>query len=70
MSEKSTVDDVHTDPAAIDELEQVAAHESLAVAPDGSVVGYKARRTLGLRVELARQLRRRRTMLVDRKSVV
>lgn len=66
MSEKSTMDDhnVHTDPAAIDELEQAAVHESLAVAPDGSVAGYKARRTLGLRVELARQLRRRRTMLV------
>lgn len=62
----STVDDhdVHTDPAAIDELEEAAAHERLGVAPDGSVVGYKARRTLRLRVELARQLRRRRSQLV------
>jgi ABC-2 type transport system permease protein len=63
---KSTMDDhdVHTDPAAIDELEQAAAHEQLGVAADGSVVGYKARRTLRLRVELARQLRRRRSQLV------
>jgi ABC-2 type transport system permease protein len=58
------VDDVHTDPAAIDELEEAAAHELYDVAPDGSVVGYKARRTLRIRVELARQLRRRRSQLV------
>jgi ABC-2 type transport system permease protein len=63
---KSIVDDpdVHTDPGAIDDLEEVASHEHLDVAPDGSVVGYKARRTLTLGVELSRQLRRRRTQLV------
>jgi ABC-2 type transport system permease protein len=31
--------------------------------PDGSVAGYRARRTLGLRVEVRRQLTRRRTQL-------
>ncbi|WP_373290047.1 ABC transporter permease [Longimycelium tulufanense] len=31
--------------------------------PDGSATGYRARHTLRLRVELARQLRRRRTQL-------
>lgn len=56
--------DVHTDPGAIDDLEEVASHEHLAVARDGSVVGYRARRTLRLRVELTRQLLRRRTQLV------
>ncbi|HET9139080.1 ABC transporter permease [Actinophytocola sp.] len=65
-STESLVDDhqVHTDPAAIDELEQAASHEHLAVAADGSVLGYRGGRTLRLRVELARQLRRRRTQLV------
>jgi ABC-2 type transport system permease protein len=58
------IDEVHTDPAAIDDLEEAAAHEVARIAPDGSVVGYQARRTLRLRVELARQLRRRRTQLV------
>jgi ABC-2 type transport system permease protein len=57
-------DDVHTDPAAIDDLEEAAAHETAEIAPDGSVVGYKAGRTLRLRVELTRQLRRRRSQLV------
>ena len=63
---KSTVDDhdVHTDPAAIDELTEAAAGETIEVNPDGSVVGYRARRTLRLRVELARQLRRRRVQIV------
>ena len=56
--------DVHTDPAALAQLTDAAAHETVEVAPDGSVVGYKARRTLRLRVELARQLRRRRVQLV------
>lgn len=64
MSRESTVDDVHTDPAAIEELADAASHELYEVAPDGSVVGYKAHRTLRLRVELARQLRRRRSQLV------
>jgi ABC-2 type transport system permease protein len=61
---ESTVDDVHTDPAAIEELADAASHELHGVAPDGSVVGYKAHRTLRLRVELLRQLRRRRSQLV------
>jgi ABC-2 type transport system permease protein len=56
--------DVHTDPAAVTDLTDAAAHQVTRVAPDGSTVGYKARRTLRLRVELARQLRRRRTQLV------
>lgn len=64
MSGGSTVDNVHTDPAAIEELADAASHELYEVAPDGSVVGYKAHRTLRLRVELARQLRRRRSQLV------
>lgn len=34
-----------------------------ASQPDGSVEGYRAKRTLPVRVELARQLRRRRTRL-------
>ncbi|GAB3449856.1 ABC transporter permease [Actinophytocola sediminis] len=62
--EKSGEADVHTDPAALAQLTDAAAHEKIEVAPDGSVVGYKARRTLRLRVELARQLRRRRVQLV------
>ncbi|HEV2779363.1 MAG TPA: ABC transporter permease subunit [Actinophytocola sp.] len=45
-------------------MEKVAAHEHLEFGPDGAVVGYKARRTLRLGVELTRQLRRRRTQLV------
>ena len=56
--------DVHTDPAAIDDMERAATHDLIGVAPDGSVEGYRARRTLRLRVELARQLRRRRSQLV------
>jgi len=64
VSKKIDEHDVHTDPAAIDELEQAAAGEITEIAPDGSVIGYRAGRTLRLRVELARQLRRRRTQLV------
>jgi ABC-2 type transport system permease protein len=60
----SRIDAVHTDPAAIDVMAEAASHEHRAVAPDGSVVGYKAGRTLRLRVELTRQLRRRRTQLI------
>jgi ABC-2 type transport system permease protein len=55
---------VHTDPGAIAGMEEVASHEHMAVAPDGSVAGYRAGRTLRLRVELTRQLRRRRTQLM------
>jgi ABC-2 type transport system permease protein len=57
-------DNVHTDPTAIHSMEEAASHEHAAVAPDGSVVGFKAGRTLRLRVELTRQLRRRRTQLI------
>jgi ABC-2 type transport system permease protein len=60
----SRIDSVHTDPSAIDGMEEAASHEHAAVAPDGSVVGFKASRTLRLRVELVRQLRRRRTQLM------
>jgi ABC-2 type transport system permease protein len=60
----STAEQVHTDPAAIDDLEQAAAHETTLVAPDGSAAGYRAGRTLRLHVELLRQLRRRRTQLL------
>jgi ABC-2 type transport system permease protein len=56
--------EVHTDPAALEVLAEAAAHETVEVAPDGSVVGYRARRTLRLRVELTRQLRRRRVQLM------
>src|ERR1700754_2590619 len=56
--------DVHTDPAALEVLAEAAAQETVEVAPDGSVVGYRARRTLRLRVELTRQVRRRRVQLV------
>jgi len=59
-----TENNVHTDPSAIAGMEEVASHEHMEVQADGSVVGYKARRTLRLRVELARQLRRRRTQLI------
>ena len=38
--------DVHTDPGAITELTDAAAHQHTEVAPDGSSTGYKARRTL------------------------
>lgn len=56
--------DVHTDAAAIDLLAEAASHEESEVQPDGSVAGYRASRTLRLRVELIRQLRRRRVQLV------
>jgi ABC-2 type transport system permease protein len=58
------VSEVHTDAAAIDDLEEAASHETIEVAPDGSVVGYRAGRTLRIRIELIRQLRRRRTQLM------
>lgn len=56
--------DVHTDEAAIDQLAEAAAHEEQGVQADGSVAGYRAGRTLRLRVELVRQLRRRRVQLM------
>ncbi|MQA07495.1 MAG: ABC transporter permease subunit [Pseudonocardiaceae bacterium] len=56
--------DVHTDPAAITDLTEVASHEHSGWQRSGAVTGYRANRTLPLRIELARQLRRRRTQLV------
>ncbi|MEV6715654.1 ABC transporter permease subunit [Lentzea sp. NPDC051208] len=55
---------VHTDPGALKDLTDAAAQQHTKVAPDGSSVGYKARRTLRIHVELQRQIRRRRTQLV------
>lgn len=64
MSPVSDDHDVHTDPEALANLTEATEHERIEVAPDGSVVGYKARRTLRLRVELVRQLRRRRVQFL------
>ncbi|WP_409464044.1 ABC transporter permease [Amycolatopsis sp. GA6-003] len=55
---------VHTDPAALQELSDLATAEPAEVGPDGAVAGYRADRTLRLGVELKRQFRRRRTQLV------
>lgn len=55
---------VHTDPAALLELTEVASHEPTEVGPDGAVAGYRADRTLRLSVELKRQLKRRRTQFM------
>ncbi|MFF0148389.1 ABC-2 type transport system permease protein [Amycolatopsis sulphurea] len=55
---------VHTDPAALQELSDLATAEPAEIGPDGAVAGYRAARTLRLGVELRRQLRRRRTQLV------
>ncbi|MFI6031063.1 ABC transporter permease [Amycolatopsis magusensis] len=55
---------VHTDPAALQELTDAASAEATEFGPDGAVAGYRAGRTLGLGVELRRQLKRRRTQLV------
>lgn len=67
MTESERTDlsaDVHTDAAAIDQLAEAAAHEESGVQPDGSVTGYRASQTLRLRVELKRQIHRRRVQLV------
>ncbi|MCU1687995.1 MAG: transporter permease [Amycolatopsis sp.] len=55
---------VHTDPGALQELTDAAELDHSGVGPDGAVTGYRAGRTLGLGVELRRQLRRRRTQLL------
>ncbi|WP_424190615.1 ABC transporter permease [Actinokineospora sp. G85] len=55
---------VYTDPGAIDGLERAAAGEHTGFDADGSVEGFSAAKTLPLRVELVRQLRRRRTQLL------
>ncbi|WP_285612470.1 ABC transporter permease [Actinokineospora globicatena] len=41
-----------------------ASHEHVGFGPDGAVTGFRQGRTLPLRVELARQLRRRRTQML------
>ncbi|GAA1033455.1 MULTISPECIES: ABC transporter permease [Amycolatopsis] len=64
MSEDNGSGGVHTDPAALQELSDLATAEPAEVGPDGAVAGYRADRTLRLGVELKRQLRRRRTQLV------
>lgn len=63
-SHDETAHHVHTDHAALDELSEAARHETVEVTSDGSVAGYRAGRTLRLRVELVRQLRRRRSQLM------
>jgi ABC-2 type transport system permease protein len=55
--------EVHTDPAAVADLVAAADREHTEVAADGAALGYHARRTLRLRVEMSRQLRRRRTQI-------
>ncbi|ATY12952.1 ABC transporter permease [Amycolatopsis sp. AA4] len=64
MNETNGSGGVHTDPAALQELSDLATAEPAEVGPDGAVAGYRADRTLRLSVELKRQLRRRRTQLV------
>ncbi|RZS43285.1 ABC-2 type transport system permease protein [Herbihabitans rhizosphaerae] len=65
---KSTVDstdhEVHTDPAAVAEFTEMASHEHVGVGAAGASAGYRPQGTLKLRVELVRQLRRRRTQLI------
>lgn len=55
---------VHTDHAALDELTEAVRQETNEVTSDGSVAGYRSRRTMRLLVELVRQLRRRRSQLM------
>ncbi|GAA3581899.1 ABC transporter permease subunit [Amycolatopsis ultiminotia] len=64
MNDTNGAGGVHTDPAALRELTELATAERTEVGPDGAVAGYRAGRTLRLGVELRRQLRRRRTQLV------
>jgi ABC-2 type transport system permease protein len=59
-----TVSSVHTDPAAIAEMEAAAVRESTAFGADGAVENFTSGHTLPLRVELIRQLRRRRTQFL------
>lgn len=59
--------DVHTDPSALRALTRAAERDGVAATEtrqDGGVAGYQPRRTLRLRVEMSRQLRRRRTQLL------
>ncbi|WP_409179686.1 ABC transporter permease [Amycolatopsis sp. VS8301801F10] len=64
MNDTTSSGGVHTDPAALQELSDLATAEPAEVGPDGAVAGYRADRTLRLGVELKRQFRRRRTQLV------
>ncbi|MEW2502585.1 ABC transporter permease subunit [Amycolatopsis sp. NPDC047767] len=64
MSNTNGSGGVHTDPAALRELSELATAEQAEVGPDGAVAGYRAERTLRLGVELKRQFKRRRTQLV------
>ncbi|CRK56236.1 FIG00761799: membrane protein [Alloactinosynnema sp. L-07] len=64
VSGRETVSTVHTDPGAIDDMEVAAGLESTSFGADGAVEGFTSRRTLPLRVELVRQLRRRRTQFL------
>lgn len=60
--------DVHTDPAALRALTDAAERENSVAAseraPDGATADYRPGRTLRLSVEMRRQLRRRRTLLL------
>lgn len=55
---------VHTDRAALQDLTSAASEHDARVSVSGSVAGYRPSRTSRLRVELKRQLRRRRTQLM------
>ncbi|GAA2661081.1 MULTISPECIES: ABC transporter permease [Actinosynnema] len=55
---------VHTDPHGAGDLAEAVRSERPGVEVDGSRTGYRASRTLPIRVELIRQLLRRRTQLV------
>lgn len=61
---RESVSTVHTDPGAIDDMEAAAGRETIGFNRDGSVQGYRPGGTLPLRVELTRQLRRRRTQFL------
>jgi ABC-2 type transport system permease protein len=61
-SGRETLTTVHTDPEAINDMVASATKEHIGhTSSDGSIDGFVSARTLPLRVELLRQLRRRRT---------
>lgn len=60
-SGRETLTTVHTDPEAIDDMVASASKEHIGHGRDGAVEGFASGKTLPLRVELLRQLRRRRT---------
>ena len=55
----SPVHQDHSADAAVAAMS--AVHDSVPVSPDGTPEGFRVGRTLPVRVELSRQLRRRRT---------